>query len=132
MRKNAKIDPTVRQETLYIGGAVLILSALMEAVFLIIGKWDYTVLLGNLLSGCAAVLNFFLMGITVQNVVGREEKEIVSRVRLSQVLRYLMLFAVAILGLLLPCFNLFSVLIPLFFPRIAASFRPLFLREKDK
>ena len=132
MRKKAKIDPTVRKETLYIGVAVLILSALMEAAFLIIGKWDYTVLLGNLLSGCAAVLNFFLMGITVQNVVGREEKEIVSRVRLSQVLRYLMLFAVAILGLLLPCFNLFSVLIPLFFPRIAASFRPLFLRQKDK
>ena len=132
MRKKAKIDPTVRKETLYIGVAVLILSALMEAVFLIIGKWDYTVLLGNLLSGCAAVLNFCLMGITVQNVVGREEKEIVSRVRLSQVLRYLMLFAVAILGLLLPCFNLFSVLIPLFFPHIAASFRPLFLRQKDK
>ena len=132
MRKKAKIDPTVRKETLYIGVAVLILSALMEAAFLIIGKWDYTVLLGNLLSGCAAVLNFFLMGISVQNVVGREEKEIVSRVRLSQVLRYLMLFAVAILGLLLPCFNLFSVLIPLFFPRIAASFRPLFLRQKDK
>ena len=61
MRKKAKIDPTVRKETLYIGVAVLILSALMEAVFLIIGKWDYTVLLCNLLSGCAAVLNFFLM-----------------------------------------------------------------------
>ncbi len=46
-----KIDAIVRRETIYIAVWVGILSLLMEAVFLIIGKWDYTVLLGNLLSG---------------------------------------------------------------------------------
>ena len=52
-----------------------------ELVFLIIGKWDYTVLLGNLLSGCAAVLNFLLMGITVQNALSKDEKSAKTAVR---------------------------------------------------
>ena len=54
-----KIDATVLKETKYILFWALILSALMQAVFLIIRQWDYTVLLGNLLSGGSAVLNFF-------------------------------------------------------------------------
>lgn len=55
-----KIDAIVRRETIYIAVWVGILSLLMEAVFLIIGKWDYTVLLGNLLSG--AVVQLCLRG----------------------------------------------------------------------
>ena len=35
--------------TSYIALATLIMSALMEAVFLIIGRWDLHVLFGNLL-----------------------------------------------------------------------------------
>ena len=44
-----KVDAVVMKETRYIAIAVLLCSMLMQAVFLIIGKWDYTVLLGNLL-----------------------------------------------------------------------------------
>ena len=51
-------DKVIKKETRFIAVWELILSAAMEAVFLIIGKWDYTVLLGNLLSGSVAVLNF--------------------------------------------------------------------------
>ena len=40
-----KVDPVVMKETRYIAITVLILSALMQAVFLIIGQWNYTVLL---------------------------------------------------------------------------------------
>ena len=69
-----KIDPTVLKETKYIALWVLIFSALMQAVFLVLRAWDYTVLLGNLLGGGVAVLNFLLMGITVQNALQKEEK----------------------------------------------------------
>ena len=44
-----KIDRTVLTETGYIALSVLILSALMQAVFLAVGAWDGAVLLGNLL-----------------------------------------------------------------------------------
>ena len=62
----SRIDPTVKKETGYIAGWVLLLSAVMELVFLLTGHMDYTVPLGNLLGGGAAILNFFLMGWTIQ------------------------------------------------------------------
>ena len=54
-----KVDSTIIKETIFVASVTLVLSALMQSVFLIIGKWDYDVLLGNLLGGVAAVLNFF-------------------------------------------------------------------------
>ena len=70
----AKVDKVVLKETKYIALWVIIFSLIMEAVFLIINKWDYTVLLGNLLSGAVGVLNFFLMGLGVQKEVMQEKK----------------------------------------------------------
>ena len=124
-----KIDKTVLKETKYIACWVLFLSMIAEAVFLIIGKWDYTVLLGNLLSGALVILNFFLMGITVQKAVNKEEKEAKTAMKVSQLYRNLMIIVVTVIGVALKCFNTWIVLIVLFFPRIAVAFRPLF---KDK
>ena len=97
-----------------------------ESVFLIIGKWDYTVLLGNLLSGALVILNFFLMGITVQKAVNKEEKEAKTAMKVSQLYRNLMIIVVTVIGVALKCFNTWIVLIVLFFPRIAVAFRALF------
>ncbi len=121
-----KIDPTVQSETVYIGSWVLILSVVMQAVFLIIGKWDYTVLLGNLLSGALAIGNFLLLGLTVQRAVEKEEGEAKSFMKLSLTLRNMLLFVVIVIGIVLPWFNTWSVLIPVFFPRIAMLFRGIF------
>lgn len=121
-----KIDKTVLKETKYIACWVLFLSMIAEAVFLIIGKWDYTVLFGNLLSGALVILNFFLMGITVQKAVNKEEKEAKTAMKVSQLYRNLMIIVVTVIGVALKCFNTWIVLIVLFFPRIAVAFRPLF------
>ena len=119
-----KIDKTVLQETLFISAGVVILSALMNAVFLIIGKWDLPVLFGNVVGGAAAIINFFLMGLTVQSAVGKDEKTIQNKVKLSFILRELFLVAVTIAVVLnRGYFNLISYVIPLFFPRIAINFR---------
>lgn len=125
-----KIDRTVLTETGYIALSVLILSALMQAVFLAVGAWDGAVLLGNLLGGAAAITNFFLMGLTVQAATAKDEKNAKAAMRLSQSLRTVFLFAAAALGVLLPCFDTIASLLPLFFPRIAISFRPLVGRKK--
>ena len=121
-----KVDKTVLKETKYIACWVVLLSMIAEAVFLIIGKWDYTVLLGNLLSGALVILNFFLMGITVQKAVNKEEKEAKTAMKVSQLYRNLMIIVVTVIGVALKCFNTWIVLIVLFFPRIAVAFRPLF------
>lgn len=127
-----KIDPTIIKETLYVLVCVVILSAVMQAVFLIIHKWDYTVLLGNLLTGVAVTLNFFLMGLGVQKSLGKEEKEAKKVIRLSQIYRYLLLIVVLVIGVVFSCFNNWTVFIPVIFPRIAIAIRPLFNKKSDK
>lgn len=120
-----KLNDTVKKETLYIAYWVLIFSAVMEAVFLIIGKWDIYVLLGNILGGGTGVLNFLLLGITVQKAVNKDEKEAKNFMKASQGLRTFMLFVIAALGAALSVFNIWSTLISLLFPRIAIAISPL-------
>ncbi len=124
-----KIDATVLKETAYITAFTVIFSMLMQSVFLIIQKWDYTVLLGNLLGIIAVVLNFLLMGITVQNAVTKEEKDAKNLIKLSQTARLFMMFVFALIGYLVPVFNAIAVVIPFLFPRIAIMFRTFFIKK---
>lgn len=128
-----KIDKTVKRETLFVLAGSVILSALMESVFLIIGKWNLPVLFGNLLGVGFSVLNFLLMGITVQGSIGKDEKAIRTRVRFSIVFRELMLLGIAVGAYFLPSvFNIIAYLISLFFPRITIMARPRFKLSGDE
>lgn len=120
-----KIDKTVIKETKYISFFVIILSVLMQSVFLIISKWDYTVLLGNIYGAAIAVLNFFLMGLYVQKAVGQDEKDAKQTVKASQSLRFAAIILLAGVGVVIPVFNPVTVVIPLIFPSIAVFLRPL-------
>lgn len=119
-----KVDKTVLKETKYIAAVTVILSVLLQAVFLIIHKWNYTVLLGNVLGAAAATGNFFLMGITVQRAVRLDEKEAKTLMKSSQTLRNFGLFVIGMIGVLLSVFNTVTVLVPLFFPRFAILLKP--------
>lgn len=121
-----KIDGTVVRETCFVALAALFFSSVMEIIFLIAGQWDYTVLLGNLLGGAVSVLNFFLMGITIQNSLEKEQKEAKDTIKLSKALRDIMLLLAAVLAVAVPCFNIVSGLVSLFFTRLAVAIRPFF------
>ena len=123
MEKNGQV---VVKETIYIAKIVVILSLLTNVVFLCCGIWDYTVLLGNILSASFAVLNFYLMGKSVQKAVTKDEKEARSIIKTSQSMRQIMLLAVVAIGALVPIFSIWTTIIPLLFPRIAVAIRPLF------
>lgn len=120
-----RIDKIVLRETKYIALWTVIFSVIMQAVFLIIGKWDVTVILGNILGDVAVVLNFFLMGLTVQKAVEKEEKEAKSLIRTSQTARLFMMFLFVVIGVTAPIFNTWSSIIPLVFPRIAVAIKPI-------
>ena len=126
-----KIDEIVKKETRYIAIWVLLLSVLTQAVFLVIGKWDYTVLLGNLLSGSVAILNFLFMGISLQSAMNKEEKDAKNTMKLYRTYRNLFIMICTIVGVVLPCFNLWTVLLPLLYPRIAIVFRPYFDKKQS-
>ena len=124
MHNMAKVNSTVLKETRYIAVFSLVLSLLMQAVFLIVlRRFDYTVLLGNLLGLLAAVGNFLFMGIGVQKAVERDEKGAKNVLKFSQTARFFGIFVIAAIGIVLDCFNTVAVIVPLFFPRIAIAAR---------
>ena len=116
------IDPVVKKETARIAVGTLILSAVMELIFVLFNKWDLTVLWGNLLGTFTAVLNFFLMCLTVVKCVSLPPDKAALKIRASQGGRLIMMAAACIAGALLPCFNLIAVVVPLLFPRIVIMF----------
>ena len=127
-----KIEKVVLRETGYIAAITVICSLFMQAVFLIGGWWDYTVLLGNLWGAGVAVLNFFLLAMSVQRAMGQEEKEAAQIIRTSRTTRTFMQFALAVVGALIPVFSIYAVLIPLLFPRVGVALRPVVDRARAK
>lgn len=124
-----KVDSTVIKETYYIAVLTFLLSVVLQSVYLVIGKWDYTVALGNLLGYIASVGNFFLMGLTVQAALDKDEKDAKSFIKLSQTGRLFLMFAIAVVGYLLPIFSTVAVIIPFLFPRIAVALRPVIIKD---
>lgn len=127
-----KIDKTVIKETKYIALFVLILSVLMQSVFLIIGHWHYFVLLGNIWGAAVAIANFFVMGLFVQKAVTQDEKDAKQTIRASQSLRMVGVFILVVVGILIfkQTPTRVAILIPLIFPRIAIMLRPFINKNK--
>ena len=125
------MDPAVKKETGYIVFWVILLSLLMEAVFLILQKWDLSVLFGNLGGAGAAVGSFFLLAVTVSRAVSSgKPEEAAKRVKASAGLR--MIGMGGICALLIGVFhtNVYATVIPLLFPRIGLLFRPMIDRKR--
>ena len=153
-----KIQPAVIRETKKIALGTGILTVLMVAVFLILRRFDWTVITGALLGYAAAVGNFFLMALTVQKAADEmkpipqpeapedepdpdeDEKEAPlsedakrgkQRIQLSYTLRMFGLGAIAILGVTLPWFQSVAVLLPMLFPRIVIAVEGLLMNRNN-
>lgn len=126
------VDPVVKRETFRIAFGTLILSAVMQLVFVIIKRWDMTVLWGNLLGAFVAVLNFFLMCLTVMRCVKLEPDKAAIRIRASQTGRLFMMAAFLGMAALIPkVFNIFAAAIPLIFPTLTIAAYKLFFAKKE-
>jgi len=120
----ARIDPVVRRETGYVALWVAVAILPVQAVFLLMSRWDYTVLLGSLLGSVTAVGNVLMVGLMVQKAVSQTEKQAKNTVRLSQGGRLLLQGLILVLAAVLPrVFNIWAAAIPLLVPRIAVSAR---------
>ncbi len=154
-----KVQPAVWQETRKIAIGTCILTVLMVAVFLILRRFDWTVITGALLGYAAAVGNFFLMALTVQKAaddmkpipqpetdaaesgdeteedqedapLSEDAKRGKRRIQLSYTLRMLGLAVIAILGVTLPWFQSVAVLLPMLFPRLVIAIEGLLTNRK--
>lgn len=120
------IQPAVKEETKRLAIATFSGVAVMYVVFFILHlvkpEWvpfDYTVILGGLVGGIIAVLNFFLMGLTVQKIVAtKEEDSAKSMMKASYTQRTLLQMLWVVLAIVLPVFQMVAGILPLFFPGI--------------
>ena len=131
--RNIKIEPAVKLESKRIAIGVLAMSVIMEIVFVVLGRFDYTVLLGNLLGGGWAILNFFLMALAVQKSVKKElPQEAKLVLQNSYTKRLLFSVAILLIGIKVEYFNWISVVIPLIFPRITIAIIKLTIFQRKE
>ena len=124
-------DRAVRRETLRVAAGVFALVAVMLAVYAVLGKLTASVALGGIYTGLLTVLNFFIMGLTVQGVTDRAAEkerseqeladltiEMKNRMKLSYNARMITLFALLVVGLTVFKFDPLATILPVVFPTI--------------
>ncbi len=92
--------------------------------------FDYTVILGGIGGGLIAVLNFFLMGLTVQSVASTTDEELArKKMKASYSQRMMMQMIWGIVAVATPCFNYVAGLLPLLFPSLGIKITGIFLKK---
>ncbi len=129
-----ELSPAVKKETVHVAAATAVLTVLMWIVFFVLHRmmpeqvpFDYRVILGGL-GGClVAVLNFFLMGLTVQQVVNTEDEDLAGkRMKASYSRRMMMQMLWVVIAIAAPCFYFVAGIVPLLFPSLGIKIMALF------
>lgn len=126
-----KIDAVILRETRFVAVGTVFFSALEQLAFMAFRAWDLSVLFGTLLSGAAGVLNFFLLGLTVQSALATGDGERGKQMmKLSRTVRMLGMLAVLAVGVILNAFDSIAVLVSIFFPRVTLIVRQIVLQRR--
>ena len=81
--------------------------------------FDYTVILGGIGGGFFAVMNFFLMALTVQSVASLTDEDTAKKqMKVSYRQRLLLQIVWMIVAMTAPCFQVVAGIAPLLFPSL--------------
>lgn len=131
------MDPRkfILKETAIVAAGQAVCVGIMLGIFALLGKYDQSVLLGGIVGGACAIGNFFFMALgamlAADKAVAQNVKGGNALVRLSYVLRLVVLavvlFAFAKSGL---C-NVFALVLPLVFTRFILTITEFFRKSGD-
>ena len=121
-----KLQPAVRKETKRITVVTFSGVVLMWILFYILHlvtpesvPFDYTVILGGIGGGIIAVLNFFLMALTVQSVAAQTDEDMAKdQMKASYKQRLMLQIIWMIVAMVVPWFQVVAGIAPLLFPSI--------------
>ena len=115
-------------------GEVVGVSAML-AVFALLGSFDRSVLLGGIVGGIMAILNFFFMAVGASLAADKAEAQDVkggkSLLQTSMLLRYAVLFVLLFACAKSGLFNAIALVIPLIFVRITISVAEFFRKKEE-
>ena len=118
------VQPAVKKETKNVAVSTAVGVVIMWGVFAVLHMvmpdkvpLDYTVFLGGICGGLIAVMNFFLMGITVQKVAASTDEDAArSRMKASYSQRTMIQMLWIFVAIAAPCFHFVAGIAPLLFP----------------
>lgn len=133
-----EIQPAVKKETKRIAAVTAAGVALMWIAFFVLHlaapesvPFDYTVFLGGIAGGAVAVLNFFLMGLTVQKVAAADNEDSARlQMKSSYTQRLMLQILWIILAIVVPCFHFVAGIAPLLFPSFGIKLSTLAGKNK--
>ncbi|MCQ2523839.1 MAG: ATP synthase subunit I [Lachnospiraceae bacterium] len=135
----SNIQPAVKKETINVAISTTIGVVLMWIVFVLLSVllpefWalEYTIFPAGICGGLVAVLNFLLMGLTVQKVAACEDEKMAqSLMRASYSRRMLLQVVWVIVAIAAPCFQFIAGILPLIFPSIGIKLVGIYKARKN-
>lgn len=130
-----KPQETVLRETKRIAVGVFSMLAIMLVVYAALGRFSLAVVLGGLIGALYAVLNFLLLGMTVQKVAEmREGNEELARMQMksSYNMRMVIMILLIVVAFALPFVDGLACMIPMLFPRLTILVLQLTGKIKDE
>ena len=132
------VQPAVKKETKKVavstGIGVVLMWMVCGSLHMIIPEkvpFDYTVFLAGIGGGIIAVLNFFLMGLTVQKVACTQDEGMArNRMKSSYSQRMLLQMLWVIAAIAAPCFWAVAGVLPLLFPSIGIKIMGILNKNK--
>ena len=133
-----RLQPAVKKETKRITvvtffGVVLmwVICGILHMIIPEKVPLDYTVFLAGVGGGIIAVLNFFLMGLTVQKVASTQDEGMArNRMKSSYSQRMLLQMLWVIAAIAAPCFWAVAGVLPLLFPSIGIKIMGILNKNK--
>ena len=138
MGKAMEVQPAVKKETRNVAITTGIGVILMWIVFFVLHlimpedvPFDFKVIIGGLGGMAVAVLNFFLMGLTVQKVAAEEdEKQARAYMKTSYTRRILLQIIWIVIALAVPFVQWVAGILPLLFPSAGIKIKGIIDQRK--
>ena len=123
---------TIVRETKRIAIGVCVLLIAMFIVYAARGRMSLGVLLGGLLGGAGGVINFFMLGMTMQKALGETDETMARmRIRSSYSMRMMGMVVLAVVAFAIPFVEGLPCVIALVFPRATILFLQITGQVKD-
>lgn len=125
----------VFQETGIVAIGQVICVSIMFGVYALLSKFDRSVVLGGVVGGVLAILNFFFMAVCMDLAADKAEKQDVkggqALVRISYFARLIVLFILLFACLKSGYFEIFALLLPLLFVRPTLTIAEFFRKSGE-
>ena len=126
----------VFKETAIVSAGMVVCVAAMFGIYALLGYFSKKVLLGGILGGVLALLNFFFMAVGTSLAADKAEAQNVkggkALLQVSLLVRYILLFLVLFAGAKSGLCDPIALVLPLVFVRPLLTFGEFFRKSGDK